>query len=196
MQDAILASLFHVVSSEIDNFHVYCPKTSHSWCQHQRHLIDNSNLYTPGAGLSNDVISAIKPVYADLTKSEILKKKCLHGLTQNPNESFNYMIWERSQKTVYCGLNTLKLAVYDAVCNYNDGRKATLVIFDIYTTKICNMLNLRRKYNASNHNIPTTKKRRKVLRERRKRKVTSISSQKGKALNQVASMRFFKETRT
>ena len=41
---------------------------------------------------------------------------------QNPNESFNSIIWERAQKTVYCGLHTLELAVYDAAANYNCGR--------------------------------------------------------------------------
>ena len=74
MQDAILASLFHVASSENDNFHVYCPKTYDSWCQYQRDAINNTNVYTPGAGISNDVIAAIKPVYADLTKPDILQK--------------------------------------------------------------------------------------------------------------------------
>ena len=171
MQDAILASLFHVASSENDNFHVYCPKTYDSWCQYQRDAINNTNLYTPGTGISNDVIAAIKPVYAELTKPEILQKY-LHGLTQNPNESFNSTIWERVQKTVYCGLDTLELAVFDAVANYNYGRKATLGIFErfkyyisgVYATTMCNMLNKRRKYNASLHNEPSAKKRRKVLR--------------------------------
>ena len=129
MQDAILASLFHVASSENDNFHVYFPRTHESWCQYQRDAINNTNLYTPGAGISDDVIAVIKPAYADLTKPEILQK-CLHGLTQNPNESFNSTIWERVQKTVYCGLDTLELAVFDAVANYNYGRMATLDIFE------------------------------------------------------------------
>ena len=69
------------------------------------------------------------PMYADLTKAELLKK-CLHGHTQNPNESFNSTIWERAQKTVYCGLDTLEIAVYDAVAYYDYGRKATLDIYE------------------------------------------------------------------
>ena len=32
-------------------------------------------------------------------------------------------------KNEYCGLDVLKLAVYDAVANYNSGRKATLCTF-------------------------------------------------------------------
>ena len=151
-------------------------QTYDSWCQYQRDAINNTNLYTPGAGIPNDVIAAIIPVYADLTKPDILQKY-LHGLTQNSNESFNSTIWGRVQKTVYCGLDTLELAVFDAVANYNYGRKATLDIFDglniipgVYVTIICNMLNKRRKYNASLHNKPSTKKRRKVLREEKKKK--------------------------
>ena len=81
------------------------------------------------------------------------------------------------QKTVYCGLDTLELAVFDAVANYNYGRMATLDIFEglniipgVYATTMCNMLNKRRKYNASLHNKPSTKKRHKVLRGEKKKK--------------------------
>ena len=176
IQDAILASMFHVASSETDNFHTYCPKTSHSWCQYQRDVINETNLYTPGAGISTDVITAIKPIYSDLTKCDILEK-CLHGLTQNPNESFNSTIWERAQKTVYCGIDTIELAVFDAVANYNYGRKATLDIFGqlnmipgVHIIRICNILNLRLKYTAAHHNTPATKKRRKMLRGEKKKK--------------------------
>ena len=74
-------------------------------------------------------------------------------------------------------MDTLELAVYDAVANYNCGRKATLDIFEdlniipgVYATTMCNMLNKRRKYNVSLHNKSSTKKRRKVLRRGRKKK--------------------------
>ena len=118
MQNTILASMFHVASSDSNNYHEYCPKTPDSWCQYQLEAINKTNMYTPGAGRSENVIFAIKPVYADLTKADILQK-CLHGLTQNPNESINSKIWERAPKPVYCGLDTLELAVYDAFANYN-----------------------------------------------------------------------------
>ena len=181
MQNAILASLFHVASSTSNQCHEYCPKTPDSWCQYQLDVLNKTNLYTPGAGISDDVIHSIKPIYADLTKTEALQT-CLHGLTQNPNESFNSTIWERAHKTVYCGLDTLELAVFDAVANYNYGRKANLdilkhmnIIPGIYTTRLCNTLNLRRNYNAKNHNSQATKLRRKVLRgEKKKKKVISM----------------------
>ena len=73
-------------------------------------------------------------MYADLTKADILQK-CLHGLTQTPNEGFNSTIWERAPKTVYCGLDTFELAVHDAVANYNYGRKATIDILKHLNTR-------------------------------------------------------------
>ena len=137
--------MFHVASSYDDNYHTYCPKTSDPWCQHNRDIVNKTNLYVPGAGVSVDIIEAIKPVYRDLTKPDVLEK-CLHGLTQNPNESFNSTVWERVTKTVYSGLEIMQLAVYDAVANYNYGRQATLHIFELlcmapgcYTTRMCHI---------------------------------------------------------
>ena len=41
-----------------------------------------------------DVRKAILPINMDLCKPEMLSK-CLHGKTQNSNECFNGMIWNR-----------------------------------------------------------------------------------------------------
>ena len=177
MQDAILASMFHVASSDDCNYHTYCPTTPDTWCQYNRDVANKTNLYQHGRGISLDVIHAIKPIYSDLTKPSELEK-CLHGLTQNCNESFNSTVWERVLKSVYCGLEVLEFAVYDAVANYNYGRKASLDIFThlgmvpgFFTAKICNILNIKRKYNGAHHNTPTTKKRRKVIRGEKKKKI-------------------------
>ena len=128
-RSALLASFFHVSSSEGRDFHTaYCSKSSHSWCQFQRDGC-NTNLHKHGPGLDDDVIKEVKPIYGDLTKSEELAK-CLHGQTQNANESFNAMIWKRAPNANYCGLNILKLSVYDAVASFNYGGKA---IIDLYS---------------------------------------------------------------
>ena len=49
---------------------------------------NNTNLFQHGTALPNDVIAHVKPIYTDLIKHEE-PKKCLHGRTQNQNESFN-----------------------------------------------------------------------------------------------------------
>ena len=125
-------------------------------------------------------------MYADLTKADILQK-CLHGLTQNPNESFTSTIWERAPKTVYCVLDTLELAVYDAVANFNYGRKATIdilkhlnIIPGVYT-RLCNTLYLRRKYNAGNHRTPAIKTRRNILRGLKKKKIGKYAGKEGES---------------
>ena len=124
-------------------------------------------------------------MYADLTKADTLRK-CLHGLTQNPNESFNSTIWERAPKTVYWGLDTLELAVYDAVANYNYGRKATIVILK-HLNIIPGVYTTRRKYNAGNHSTPATKPRRKILRGLKKKKVDKyVTKERGNLMNQVS----------
>ena len=57
--------------------------------------------------------------------------KCLHGIIQNANESFNSTVWERLPKSTYCGMKKLQFAVYDAIPIYNNGRKATLDIVEL-----------------------------------------------------------------
>ena len=84
---------------------------------------------------------------------------------------------KRASKRLYCGREVLEIAVYDAVANYNYGRRATLDIFELlnmkpghFTTKMCSALNARRKYNAANHNTPAAKQRRKIIRGLKKKK--------------------------
>ena len=45
--------------------------------------------------------------------------KCLHGKTQNRNESFNRTIWDRVPKSSYIGKDTLKLGGYDVAATLN-----------------------------------------------------------------------------
>ena len=103
MTNAIMASLFHV-----SDYHANCPKTSDSWCLYQRDKANGTNIYKPKGALPVDVRSAILPIYNDLTKPEMLIK-CLHGKTQNANECFNGMIWQRIPKIYYVGLQNCNL---------------------------------------------------------------------------------------
>jgi hypothetical protein len=62
----------------------------------------------------------LKPVFRDLSSVGLLKR-CLHGKTQNPNESLNSVIWTRIPKTVFVIRDTLKFGVYGAVLCFNAG---------------------------------------------------------------------------
>ena len=102
--------------------------------------------------------------------------KCLHGKTQNANESLNGIIWERLPKIRYCGLSKLEVGVFDAVANFNYGSKASMDIFKYlnivpgaYMETMCIALNTKRISLSSYEGLGTNKKRRKVLRVQKKR---------------------------
>ncbi|GFV86357.1 uncharacterized protein TNCV_1469201 [Trichonephila clavipes] len=79
--------------------------------------------------LPESILLKVKKVFRDLTEKDLLKK-CLHGRTQNPNESFNKCIWERIPKTVFVGIETLKFGVMDAVICFNDGYVSRIKVFE------------------------------------------------------------------
>jgi hypothetical protein len=74
-----------------------------------------------------------KPIYRVLSHPDLIKK-CLHGRTQNPNESFNDMIWLRTPKNAFFDYNTLKMVVYDAVLSFN--------MRNLGTAKVLHQLNI------------------------------------------------------
>ena len=50
------------------------------------------NQHTKKAQFATIIKSLLTPVFQDLSKDELLNK-CLHGQTQNNNESLNNVIW-------------------------------------------------------------------------------------------------------
>ena len=79
--------------------------------------------------MSLDVIKHIKPIFEVLSRDSLLTK-CLHGKTQNQNESFNSTIWTRVPKDTSVGGNTFGLGVMDSITHFNDGNVATLNVLD------------------------------------------------------------------
>ena len=129
MKNGVLASLFHVASSKEHLYHSYCPEGENSWCNFNKDKVTGQSTHKHGPGLPVSVIAKIKPIYKDLSSDELLNK-CLHGKTQNHNECLNGMIWERLPKTRFCSLVQLELGVYDAIANFNIGRKASVLIYE------------------------------------------------------------------
>ena len=77
--------------------------------------------------LSQEVFKAIKPVYDDLSRDELLNR-CLEGFTQNSNESFNAVVWNLAPKAYSSGKKVLNIATDIAVCNFNEGLQNVLKI--------------------------------------------------------------------
>ncbi|KAJ8873999.1 hypothetical protein PR048_024839 [Dryococelus australis] len=129
MRGIIWAEYIHLLSPEEDPQHGLCPKGAESWCKYQRaktkgecyKLADHFHL-------PRVVVEEMKPIFRDLSEPELLKK-CLHGRTQNPNESVNSVIWNRLPKTTFIGVRTLHFGVWDAVASFNEGN---LVMCHVY----------------------------------------------------------------
>ena len=72
--------------------------------------------------------------------------------TQNANELFNGMIWNRVPKATHVRLDVLSVGVYEAISYSNNGEKAALDIMELLEvdpgycmTKSCRSVNMRRK---------------------------------------------------
>lgn len=124
MRKAVWAIYFHKLSTNEKPNHGLCPKGSTSWCGYNRGLVDgNPEAYSHKNSLPEAVMEAIKPVFQALSSPDLLSK-CLHGRTQNTNESLNQLIWCRCPKTTFVGADSVKIAANDAVAYYNDGNTA------------------------------------------------------------------------
>ena len=131
MKAGVLATLFHVASSKDNNWHLpHCPTGSNSWCKYNLDSANGTKLYKPRPGLPLNIVYKIRPIFEELSKDSELEK-CLHGKTQNNNESFNGTIWELIPKNNYVSRPTLEFGVYDAVANFNIGMKATILIYGL-----------------------------------------------------------------
>ncbi|GFW76803.1 uncharacterized protein TNCV_59011 [Trichonephila clavipes] len=74
--------------------------------------------------------SSLKKVFSGSHRERLIEKVEFHGRTQNPNESFNKCIWEQIPKTVFVGIETLKLGVMDAVICFDDGYVSRIKVFE------------------------------------------------------------------
>jgi hypothetical protein len=124
MKKAIYAAFCHCASSEKDNYHTHCPEGEDSWCGVKRDKENGTKEYKHGAGLPKSIIGHVKPIFNRLSEPSLLQR-CLDGKTQNQNESFNAMIWNRVPKEVFVGADVFTLAVYDAAANFNIGASAS-----------------------------------------------------------------------
>ena len=104
-------------------------------------------------------------------------EKCLHGKTQNANESFNGTIWNRVPKANHVGLDTLCLGVYDAISHFNYGAQAAIdtlsflgIDAGVHMANACSAVNRKRKRQSVYRATTPQKTRRKVLRHAKKKK--------------------------
>ena len=121
MKKSIGALLYHYSENEdLEKRHHVCPRGEKSWCKYQQDKVTGKNTYKAKVGIAVAIHDKIKPIFLDLSSDELLSK-CIHGRTQNVNESLNQLIWKRCPKDVYVERFTLEIGVASAVISFNDG---------------------------------------------------------------------------
>ncbi|GFX71552.1 uncharacterized protein TNCV_2695401 [Trichonephila clavipes] len=106
--------------------HGFCPSGLDTWCRYNKAQLENK-VYHYKHKLPVAVVEAIRPIFRDLSDPQLLKK-CLHGNTQNPNESINNVIWSRVPRKTFVHLETLSFGTYDAIASFNKGNATKLDI--------------------------------------------------------------------
>ncbi|GFS73313.1 uncharacterized protein TNCV_4711931 [Trichonephila clavipes] len=184
MQSAVIAPFFHCCSSNQNPMHGQCPTGKDSWCKYKQALSDGK-VYVDKAGLSNYVIKVIKPTYLALCDKELLKK-CLHGKTQNNNESFNNVLWSVLPKEIFVHKKTLFLGSYMAVLLYNSGYLGLLPVFNylgigIDPTTLKNYMGIdkERIQKSKRQSLPSTKLSRKKQKAKKKSKLAKNEAKEG-----------------
>ena len=174
-----IASIIHHCSVNDDpaDRHKFCPRDPDTiWCKYYKLGELGRNSYKPSINLPTSVTEIIKPMFShsDLGSDELLKR-CLHGQTQNANESFNQLIWKRCPKNSMAGREIVEMATAAAVLQFNDGGIGVLNVMKTLNMEvgyfarrgICQLMN-KRVYFSVNKSNAVTKKRRKKLRSMKK----------------------------
>ena len=117
-------------SNKINNLHVKCLTGKNSWCRYLRAVASiEVDKFRHGPGLSTNIALRVKKIINELTCDSLLHK-CLHGKTQNQNESFNNIVWESLPKSTFVGLQQHSLGIYDGLSNFKIGAKAVNNLFE------------------------------------------------------------------
>ena len=171
MRNAVGAVLFHCSeATDRASRHQFCPKSSDSWCKYQVDQLNNTSKYKEKPGLPIPLRKKLEPLFRDLSSPELLAK-CLHGNTQNNNESLNGVIWRRCPKDTFVGRGVLETAVSSAVISFNSGKRGIFPVFKgcnleigSFTELFCHLDDYNKVKRPNTKSSAAIKKRRKTLR--------------------------------
>eukprot|EP00795_Rhopilema_esculentum_P000086 gene86-9701_t len=175
MKKAVGAVLYHISENESnEDRHKFCPRSADSWCKFQADKITEKNTYKEKISLPKAIKEVVTPIFKDLSSNNLLER-CLHGQTQNSNESLNKHIWQRCSKTMFSARHIVEIATASAVLYYNDGsRGLNLVLAKLgiaagtFTNQMAIATDAARLKNMQRKSKKNVKKRRKKLRAIRK----------------------------
>ena len=120
MKQAIMATPYHVTSSDDDPDHRYCPEKS--WCWYK-----NPERPKTSPDLPKQMLEKLLPVYERLSNAQLLER-CSRVSTQNANESLNGVIWRRCPKAQWFGKESVKVAAIMGVISFNSSESQLTTI--------------------------------------------------------------------
>ena len=160
---------------DVEERHKFCPRLKNSWCLYQSNKITGEKTYKVKLDLPIAIKNAVTPIFKDLS-DEVLLRKCLHGQTQNNNESLNGVIWKKCPKDVFVGREILETGVNSAVIQFNEGAQGVLDVLEKSGVGIGKFALQRLEKRDVTHKIEADKKssekgksRRKYLRQVKKK---------------------------
>nr|XP_012148628.1 PREDICTED: uncharacterized protein LOC105663565 [Megachile rotundata] len=132
MRKTIWATYYQKSSTNEKPQHSFCPSDLHSWCKYRKSEAEESveNFTRNKLSLSDKVLKILKPIYEDLTSTNLLER-CIGAETQNNNESLNSLIWTFAPKHIHCGARTVQIATFLATCIFNEGLSSVLQIMHV-----------------------------------------------------------------
>lgn len=122
MQRAVMATYYHITSTDDRPNHTFCPTGEQSWCRHNAATAKGEPQPKHTYNLPSDVAEALLPVYKRLLDKSLLQR-CVRGKTQNSNESFHPVIWSLISKEKHSSLVAVEAAVAEAVLRFNTGNR-------------------------------------------------------------------------
>lgn len=124
MRRAIWAIWNHKASTDENPMHAFCPQGPESWCTYQKSVLNNQvDQYVHKNTIPKAIMDLIKPIFYDLSKPDLLRR-CLKGMTQNANESYNNLLWSICPKRGFAGSKVVQIAAYEAALLFNEGNIA------------------------------------------------------------------------
>lgn len=117
MKKAIMATYYHMCSTDKNPQHQYCPLGAESWCTWRvAETTEKLDKFKHQPALSKQVQNHLLPIYKDLSKDDLLERY-LGAYTQNVNKNFNATIWRLAPKHLHCDSKTIEIAAYLTTAN-------------------------------------------------------------------------------
>ena len=185
MQKAIKAVLYHNVKLEDqEERHQFCPEQS--WCTYKNSkAVGIPHFENKNHHLDPVFLNYLMPIFDKLSHEKLLKR-CLPGFSQNANESFNSLIWNRCPKHRSKGLTSVETAVGSAILQFNvgaTGRHAVMNALEIQGGIHTNIGSGRKDRKRINNSLTRVqmkfKKARQVIRQAKLREEERIKNLEG-----------------